>query len=95
MSRTLMVIVTAVLMLGFVFTTTAQGGQRDDHDLTILMHDAYGDGWNGNVLTIGEYSFTIDMGTDSIGYLTLPDGVYRSEERRVGKECRSRWSPYH
>ena len=22
-------------------------------------------------------------------------GVCRSEERRVGKECRSRWSPYH
>ena len=21
--------------------------------------------------------------------------VTRSEERRVGKECRSRWSPYH
>ena len=21
--------------------------------------------------------------------------VARSEERRVGKECRSRWSPYH
>src|SRR2546425_11876110 len=32
---------------------------------------------------------------------TLPDAhrtgasVRRSEERRVGKECRSRWSPYH
>ena len=25
------------------------------------------------------------------GQITLP----RSEERRVGKECRSRWSPYH
>ena len=36
----------------------------------------------------------------------LPNAVYemmqregfsmtRSEERRVGKECRSRWSPYH
>ena len=24
-----------------------------------------------------------------------PGGVTRSEERRVGKECRSRWSPYH
>ena len=24
-----------------------------------------------------------------------PDGPGRSEERRVGKECRSRWSPYH
>src|SRR3712207_9419783 len=23
------------------------------------------------------------------------DGNARSEERRVGKECRSRWSPYH
>src|ERR1039457_7493198 len=22
-------------------------------------------------------------------------GIHRSEERRVGKECRSRWSPYH
>ena len=24
-----------------------------------------------------------------------PDRILRSEERRVGKECRSRWSPYH
>ena len=23
------------------------------------------------------------------------NGENRSEERRVGKECRSRWSPYH
>ena len=35
-------------------------------------------------------------------YLELPwlsvadlNLVIRSEERRVGKECRSRWSPYH
>ena len=28
--------------------------------------------------------------------LITNDGVtIRSEERRVGKECRSRWSPYH
>ena len=28
---------------------------------------------------------------------SFPDRVHllRSEERRVGKECRSRWSPYH
>ena len=26
---------------------------------------------------------------------SLMDYPYRSEERRVGKECRSRWSPYH
>src|SRR5260370_973921 len=27
--------------------------------------------------------------------LAWPPGGTRSEERRVGKECRSRWSPYH
>ena len=27
--------------------------------------------------------------------VTLWAGQDRSEERRVGKECRSRWSPYH
>ena len=25
----------------------------------------------------------------------ISHGMPRSEERRVGKECRSRWSPYH
>ena len=25
----------------------------------------------------------------------LKQSEQRSEERRVGKECRSRWSPYH
>ena len=27
--------------------------------------------------------------------LSTPNYHVRSEERRVGKECRSRWSPYH
>src|SRR5690554_674483 len=31
-----------------------------------------------------------------LGLLFTPGAmVIRSEERRVGKECRSRWSPYH
>src|SRR5260221_14599240 len=29
------------------------------------------------------------------GFLSYPSSSSRSEERRVGKECRSRWSPYH
>ena len=28
-------------------------------------------------------------------YDTAYECINRSEERRVGKECRSRWSPYH
>ena len=42
------------------------------------------------------------VGTAAVGGglmlgLKIPFGaaVVRSEERRVGKECRSRWSPYH
>ena len=35
---------------------------------------------------------------DNITFPTYTDALSeeeRSEERRVGKECRSRWSPYH
>ena len=33
--------------------------------------------------------------TTGIGAVIYTAKVERSEERRVGKECRSRWSPYH
>ena len=33
------------------------------------------------------------LGPQHVLGVAMPDG--RSEERRVGKECRSRWSPYH
>ena len=32
-----------------------------------------------------------DLG--KVGFIIFT--LHRSEERRVGKECRSRWSPYH
>ena len=34
---------------------------------------------------------------DEFGHFGQFGGTFvaRSEERRVGKECRSRWSPYH
>src|SRR3712207_9303817 len=37
---------------------------------------------------------TVDVFTDS-QYVRQGITEWRSEERRVGKECRSRWSPYH
>ena len=43
----------------------------------------------GLVATISAFMFGIGA---------IPSGLAesrRSEERRVGKECRSRWSPYH
>ena len=32
---------------------------------------------------------------DRMGRMLRGRNARRSEERRVGKECRSRWSPYH
>src|SRR5260370_5328337 len=37
--------------------------------------------------TAGAVNFCVTTGNNL--------GTVRSEERRVGKECRSRWSPYH
>ena len=41
--------------------------------------------YNGNVISAN----------DIIGIIDGSIVCVRSEERRVGKECRSRWSPYH
>ena len=35
------------------------------------------------------------VGQRTSGKSYLTSKILRSEERRVGKECRSRWSPYH
>ena len=37
----------------------------------------------------------LEAGKLQPGVHVLTLAVSRSEERRVGKECRSRWSPYH
>src|SRR5216683_6966534 len=45
---------------------------------------------------VGALAREVVSSTD-VGLPLAPEGVaaLRSEERRVGKECRSRWSPYH
>ena len=51
----------------------------------------------GAVLTACELRVPREATADLVGWRVAevrPRGK-RSEERRVGKECRSRWSPYH
>src|SRR3712207_9081847 len=38
--------------------------------------------------------FVLEGAISGPGFLAYVER-FRSEERRVGKECRSRWSPYH
>ena len=62
----------------------------------------FGNGASGNLTIEG---FTNGSGIEpTLSSLTVAEGAVitatirdedRSEERRVGKECRSRWSPYH
>src|SRR2546421_10795351 len=56
-------------------------------------------GAEGIGVTIGDFATTTVDGTFSVAYLVFNTimnlTTQRSEERRVGKECRSRWSPYH
>ena len=55
------------------------------------------DSWTDILEHLPDAVFIVD-GAGTVSYTHLD--VYkrqtlRSEERRVGKECRSRWSPYH
>ena len=55
------------------------------------------DGLGPNGETIMDYSIydAINAGFGKLVFVIRKDFEQRSEERRVGKECRSRWSPYH
>ena len=55
--------------------------------------------WEPTVSRIGDLAGEGVARVVATGYnYNTPDAGFiddRSEERRVGKECRSRWSPYH
>src|SRR5256885_14103913 len=75
------------LVLAFVFQPGA-GMNVDPSKLDASAMSAYAS--NADKLTSG--------GTVDFLMKLIPTTVvqaFRSEERRVGKECRSRWSPYH
>ena len=54
--------------------------------------------FQSSLYAVNKYQFESvinKLAKDSNGRAKLIDAFQRSEERRVGKECRSRWSPYH
>ena len=66
---------------------------KELEDVTVYEMQQYYEG-------IEVYGRSLMVSVDESGNLQSVNGTYeqpsnRSEERRVGKECRSRWSPYH
>ena len=53
--------------------------------IDLALHD-------GSTVTVKQVAKEYDL---SEKYMEQVASKLRSEERRVGKECRSRWSPYH
>src|SRR2546425_3486090 len=59
--------------------------RRAAHGDTLVVYPARSLAFHDTLRFSIDYHARIDNGR----------GLTRSEERRVGKECRSRWSPYH
>ena len=90
--------------------TTLSTASHQRHDSHPRKHNHYsfrdffqfnsGEGsvtdWNGsrNIFTSEDFIIGLLEGLEEeVGEASA--AIMRSEERRVGKECRSRWSPYH
>ncbi len=57
--------------------------------------EAWGDGIYSVRIRVWDAETGMLVAMEELGEHELAASLYRSEERRVGKECRSRWSPYH
>src|SRR2546430_15268544 len=72
---------------------------NDGHRKTIFnpfhTHVGFGMALQNHSLRLDELYLARYIQFDRLITEGKPKSTVRSEERRVGKECRSRWSPYH
>ena len=63
--------------------------------ITSLKEAVHALGWQVEISNEQLYADSLGSEPEVDSYLEVFLHLCRSEERRVGKECRSRWSPYH
>ena len=73
-----------VLQYGIPTVVFSPYDNKDDKDLVALSKE-----------DIAIVSYNSEAAIKELSNLMINQKLARSEERRVGKECRSRWSPYH
>ena len=67
-------------------------------ELIKRLYKSYTRRYIKNIFVAVFFTILLAGSTSGVAYLLDPaikQLFIRSEERRVGKECRSRWSPYH
>ena len=82
------------ILFAFLFSSSSVFSQTDFSPTVGINLSSFDQG------SLSDISFTITQDADqsdiSSSIIVSNGGSFaRSEERRVGKECRSRWSPYH
>ena len=92
MKRKIVVIVAlaAVCMLCVSFAACGDKNEYSGGYMSCLKSDAK----LGEIVMLGAHDAGT-VGQNEMACTQHSDFGERSEERRVGKECRSRWSPYH
>jgi len=73
--------------------------ETNSNDFSARLGDLEGEHWLNPRLAVqgavGRHSFEQGGANADANVASAGAAFRRSEERRVGKECRSRWSPYH
>jgi len=88
------------VVFGGSFTLALSGALMPGPLLTVTIAESAHRGFvAGPLLMVGhavlELALVVAIILGLGPFLKIPQVMGRSEERRVGKECRSRWSPYH
>ena len=81
----------ASCFLGLATSGLAKQDYSKSEGLLQYVDPYIGSGFHGHVFV----GTSVPYGMVQLGPNNIHKGWDRSEERRVGKECRSRWSPYH
>ena len=80
------------------FTDHDFGGSAVSVLLDILSYNTYYNAYYLNMLASESFLDSAQLRDSVVAKASMLGYTHthtRSEERRVGKECRSRWSPYH
>ena len=105
MNNPIVLILFYVVIIGGFWWLLMRPQKKEQKRVQLMLSElAVGDtvlttsGFYGVVIDITDEDVIVEFGSNKNCRIPMQKSAImqvRSEERRVGKECRSRWSPYH